>query len=425
MREMQEGRYNMYVRRVLPNGEVVELDPHDDWCMKTNSESEDWAIEYTKISCNRTIPFIREDEYEEARPKRRVHEISKDYKDLIAEFAATEGMNAKPSEEATMATLVADEEEAVAEDTSEKKGRGKKKRKKTSSAMIEVEGLAPPPSVDNNYMGEVITTMMPEKSTFLDAESFYQRVPQETRENNTKVLRKVREVNNLAKRIIIEEIKLRFEDQITVLDGCCGKGGDLKKWGGKVQELYGLDKSSALLKEMEKRWKNDLALCPKVIYPVQCDVSKPLENFKTRCDVVSCMFALNYMDERKGELTTCLKNICKSLKDTAVVVFIYANSVVTRRFVNTVECIITPITKGDWSARYNFRLGNLVDAIEFEVNPSVISKVMSDEGFVREKRMSMFGYCSSKVDWRDKDSGLPLTSAMLISNLYTIEMWIR
>lgn len=132
---------------------------------------------------------------------------------------------------------------------------------------------------------------------------------------------------------------------------------------------------------------------------------------------------MRYMNEAKGELTNCLLNLCRSVEDDAVVLLVYANREAVRAHQNTPECTVNYLSKTDRSAGYNFKLGTLVDAVEYEVDAAVIDLVMAESGLCRKMRTSMLSLVGSTVQWAPSTGKAPLVDAMALCNLYVAEMW--
>lgn len=204
---------------------------------------------------------------------------------------------------------------------------------------------------------------------------------------------------------------------------CCGKGGDLAKWGTKVRNLVGIDLSSKSLEEMRKRWSNIRSLSPHV---VRMDLRKPVPPGElSKFQVASCLFGLNYMDNEKGELRTLLTTMTSSLLQGGVAILMYANQSVVRVFKNTNYCQISEVVPGELKRGYNFMLGKMVDAVEYPISPSMVSAVMQSLGMVLAYRQGNLPFLGNSVRWEDKSTGKPDFDAMTICNLYSMDMWIR
>lgn len=446
IRETQLSLFNMQVKRVLPNGQIVEVDPSTNLAFAYRYPVEDWMEEESKVHYNRTFPTLIED-IPDSKPKahvKRTPQLSADLVNRISEFAETEGMAVEDTREAEMAHIVA----AVEEDTegsaactrprtSAKKGTRRpgspttqappaRKQRPSSptrgnAAIVRQSGSANP-----DYATKVVETVTPLKSSFIDAETFYGTAPDESPANRIPTVLKVRKANNMGKRSLIYMAKSQFEEKVSVMDVCCGRGGDLAKWGTGTSELYGVDISSAMLNTMQERWDNNRERYPSQLRLCRMDVREPQPpESLSKFDIVSCMFGLNYMDEGKGELTTCLQNMCKATHDTSAVILVYANHTAVRTFQSTADCSVTPASAVDWSRGYNFRLGSLVDAMEYEVDSAVIDSTMAAGGFMLVLREAMLPFLGKAMNWSDKNTGDVVADAMRICNMYVVEMWIK
>eukprot|EP00127_Corallochytrium_limacisporum_P004525 Clim_evm25s166 gene=Clim_evmTU25s166 len=107
----------------------------------------------------------------------------------------------------------------------------------------------------------------------------------------------------------------------TVLDLCCGKGGDLAKWSvGKVSYLVGADISAESIRVCEKRSRESKK--PFDFHYVVADLSN--ENLSAKVDdacgkeiyydFVSCQFAYHYSFETEEKARMLLHNATERLK---------------------------------------------------------------------------------------------------------------
>lgn len=94
----------------------------------------------------------------------------------------------------------------------------------------------------------------------------------------------------------------------------------------------------------------------------------------------------------------------------------YANLHAMRLHENLPECAVTPLPPhtGDGIHRYNFRLGTLVNAVEYDVQSSDVAQVLSSKGLVMSLRSSALSFLGSQFDW--EVSGKPMTDAMAITS---------
>jgi mRNA (guanine-N7-)-methyltransferase len=110
----------------------------------------------------------------------------------------------------------------------------------------------------------------------------------------------------------------------SVLDLCCGRGGDIRKWlAAGVRSVRGLDVSGAAIEEARRRYTS-LGDASKSI---KCDFDV-VETLSTsvwtaaRCnrpfDAVTCFFAIQYFFSGDGALHSLLGTVAANLRDGGV-----------------------------------------------------------------------------------------------------------
>lgn len=221
-------------------------------------------------------------------------------------------------------------------------------------AVVTIEGTVLT-SIDLTYIGDVVTTV-DSSAKFEDAATFYERVTevQDPDESDTC-------------RFLVKLTLNQFEpdERPVVMDACCGKGGDLGKWGRRVSEVYAIDNSRPTLELLQRRVAENRCIFPPKVHTCKIDMGKLQYGSKfSKYQAVSCMFALNYMDSAKGQLKNCLLNMCSAMDEGGFLVMVYTNKSAVDGFENTADCRIERVSESDHSLGYNFRLGKLVDAVE-------------------------------------------------------------
>lgn len=260
------------------------------------------------------------------------------------------------------------------------------------------------------------------------AAEFYQQEVAIGRRNSreTQVVQKVREANNLAKRLLIlESMKAcGTSHSVKVLDACCGRGGDMGKWGNTVSELMGIDISSSALREMTSRWNNCKWKYPKSVRVCKADLRDEISDTSSKYDVVSCLLGLNYMWSSKKGFKNCIHNLCNFMTEGGCLILAYVNRDAVIAWENSDNCTITHVDLKDPSKGYNFKLGDrVVDAVEYHVDRHFMDEELTLRGLQMKFRSSLVPYVSDQISWADDDIGKPLVEALAICNLYVVEMW--
>ena len=135
-------------------------------------------------------------------------------------------------------------------------------------------------------------------------------------------------------------------DELSVLDLCCGKGGDLKKFftDKKIKLYVGADISEKALINAQARLNkiinNDNKFNTKCVFIVE-DLSDPNNHFLEKLnknyyfDLVNCQFALHYHFETKEKLNAFLKNVTARLNFGGYFIgTIIDDNVIVKRFRN-------------------------------------------------------------------------------------------
>ncbi|OAF70672.1 mRNA cap guanine-N7 methyltransferase, partial [Intoshia linei] len=131
----------------------------------------------------------------------------------------------------------------------------------------------------------------------------------------------LRKFNNWVKSVLIDSIKKNDGGKI-VLDLCCGKGGDIRKWiKFGAEDVHFVDFSKKSIDECRQRYNNtkqQICSLPKFKASfIVADVGK--ENIyknlsNVTYDVVSCQFALHYFFGEMETLNCALENACSKIK---------------------------------------------------------------------------------------------------------------
>eukprot|EP00123_Amoebidium_parasiticum_P009788 comp19706_c0_seq1/m.23448 comp19706_c0_seq1/g.23448 ORF comp19706_c0_seq1/g.23448 comp19706_c0_seq1/m.23448 type:complete len:315 (-) comp19706_c0_seq1:11-955(-) len=129
------------------------------------------------------------------------------------------------------------------------------------------------------------------------------------------VILQLRSFNNWVKSLLINQY-VRPGD--TVLDLCCGKGGDLLKYSKRrVGRLVGVDLADVSIQQARQRYAELRGFRPPAdFYTADCGTVRLRDMFPERYafDVVSCQFSLHYAFESEQRARRMLQNITDLLK---------------------------------------------------------------------------------------------------------------
>jgi len=136
----------------------------------------------------------------------------------------------------------------------------------------------------------------------------------------------LRSFNNWIKALLINKYTFNLGQNLSVLDLCCGRGGDLEKYfRSKVKIYVGADLSEESLKNAidriiklkSEKFKNLETKC----FFITEDISDPNNNLLKKIpeefffDFVSCQFAMHYHFESEIKVRTFLENVTARLNE--------------------------------------------------------------------------------------------------------------
>jgi len=137
----------------------------------------------------------------------------------------------------------------------------------------------------------------------------------------------LRSFNNWIKSCLIKKVANKLGDNLSVLDLCCGRGGDLEKYFKIKTKLYvGADLAEELLRNAIDRIEKLVNEKYKNNFQTKCffiteDISNPDNTLLQKIpkqfqfDVVSCQFAMHYHFESEARVRTFLKNVVSKLRN--------------------------------------------------------------------------------------------------------------
>lgn len=192
---------------------------------------------------------------------------------------------------------------------------------------------------ENNSIDLQFTSLTQTKRKFESAEDHYNQRPQgsSVRRKESKIF-KLRVLNNWIKSVLIAKYTRKGN---SVLDLCCGKGGDLNKWNNqRIKYLLGLDIAENSIEHAKERFnKQGKKFFKAEFHKCDCFTSKVLDFIAegTKFDVVSIQFALHYGYESEEKLKTFIKNVSFSLNIGGVLIGTMPNSVYLTSRLENVE----------------------------------------------------------------------------------------
>nr|CDS25663.1 mRNA cap guanine N7 methyltransferase [Hymenolepis microstoma] len=248
----------------------------------------------------------------------------------------------------------------------------------------------------------------------------------------------MRNLNNWIKgSLIARYIDLIFDrrhnSDVNVLDFCCGKGGDQKKWQvGRVDHVTFVDISSASIDICRERYetlrlRDDRRSLFSADFIVH-DCTTPLKLDKLY-SIVNCQFALHYAFESIEKARTILQNGSQALEDGGYFLITVPNayelirhlkqSKDKRSFGNSVYKITfdEPFADADkppalFGARYHFHLEGVVDCPEYLVYPPLLVAMAEELGLECVQGPTPFSDFFKTVTSDSRSEGMDLLRTM-------------
>ncbi|KAI0213189.1 mRNA cap guanine-N7 methyltransferase [Lamellibrachia satsuma] len=222
----------------------------------------------------------------------------------------------------------------------------------------------------------------------------------------------MRNFNNWIKSMAINDTISRIrkimkpESDLSVLDLCSGKGGDLLKWKGQIDRLVCTDIASISVEQSKAKYKEMLDRAKHERRPVEvfkadfitadCTKQRLRDMYpdpETTFDLVSCQFSFHYGFESHQQAKQMIQNACECLRPGGYFLGTTPNSneLVKRlsasddmSFGNEVYSVgFETDDKAQlplFGAKYNFHLEDVVDCPEFLVHFPLVEKMAAEYG---------------------------------------------
>jgi len=126
--------------------------------------------------------------------------------------------------------------------------------------------------------------------------------------------------HNAVKRYLIAAVTARARRCTSLLDLCCGRGGDIDKWlDAGIAEAHGVDISEEEISLARRRFEMKRGrhrdLNPRYTFDVVETLGTDRVEWPQRYDVVTCMFAAHFFPQSERTLDTFLGNVASALND--------------------------------------------------------------------------------------------------------------
>jgi mRNA (guanine-N7-)-methyltransferase len=180
---------------------------------------------------------------------------------------------------------------------------------------------------NNNYGIEKVTETNPE-TDMINYANYYKKFNRDAGIEGRKASRLLflRSFNNWVKAVLINKYTYLLGNDLSILDICCGRGGDLEKYfRNKIKIYVGADLSEESLRNAMDRIVKLKSEKFKVLntkcFFITEDVSDPENNLLKKIpneiyfDFVSCQFAMHYHFESEERIRAFLQNVTGKLNE--------------------------------------------------------------------------------------------------------------
>ena len=241
--------------------------------------------------------------------------------------------------------------------------------------------------------------------------------------------------NNWVKSVLLQEYT---RQGFTVLDLCCGKGGDLAKFRNQKISFYvGVDMSKNNLLDAKQRFSahkcgfDGLLICGDITDPEITIDQIVSAKYNLEYDLVSCQFALNYIWKSEDAVRRFLENVTDSLKPGAVFVgtipdakvlvkklrniasdYVFGNDYYSIKFKNDKF----PKEQGEFGIEYGFYLEDSVgevierpEGLEINYVPEFLISINKLQHIAAEYGLSLVytrNFHDFYADYKEKHQGL-------------------
>ena len=259
--------------------------------------------------------------------------------------------------------------------------------------------------------------------TFTPEEMYDQRKNQSREERNNSPIKPIKDFNNWLKGVLIYKY---VPNECTVLDLCCGKGGDLFKFSFRnIKNYVGVDISFNSLVSLSERYNGgrDLKFPAKLIHADVGKVSiESALDSNVEFDTVSCQFAFHYFFQSKEHVKTALQNATSRLKKGGKFIVTTLDSNVLQSMLKKVEgktlknsvfqanfqCSDDKSFEEPFGNCYTFQLEDAVDPCpEYLVNPQIFIEMAKEFNLSLVENLNFYDFYEKYRNNRETENSRP------------------
>jgi len=208
----------------------------------------------------------------------------------------------------------------------------------------------------------------------------------------------VRRFNNAVKRLLITDFA---RGGGTVLDVCCGKGGDLAKYRHcGIGHYSGIDISPESTAEANRRYRSGGMAADFTAAFVCGDIRDPLppvlSGDRGAVDLVACQFALHYVFGSADSASRALANIAAALTPGGhFVATLPAGARIRERLTDRGGLHTLSLPSARYGVAYHFYLEGVVDCPEYVVDQGTLRGAAAAHGLDMRSYCPFGAYCEA------------------------------
>ena len=202
----------------------------------------------------------------------------------------------------------------------------------------------------------------------------------------------IKSYNNWVKALVFNQYTKRND---SILDLCCGKGGDLYKWKNlNVKKVVGFDISGKSIEQAKERSKK-IKMFNTEFY--KSDLSTEEIQLNEKFNIISMQFALHYFFKDENSIKNVLQTIKNNISKDGYFICTFPDACILQNkgdHYNNIYSINfeNPEFDKTYGVKYIFRLKDTIDCEEYIVDQNILNELANSFGLslIVNKNISEF-----------------------------------